>query len=1075
MTRSSRSFLGLTGAIIVACLAVDLGVELWFDSSVPFLGTIARSLLRGSLLSLLIGAIALRGWRRDRPEPQVAPGTSLLRTAIEQLPVSVLLTDAQGHIEYVNPAFTKITGFQPEEVLGSTPRVLKSGRQDDAFYRRLWADIRAGQAWRGEVVNRRKDGTTYIQELVIQPVRNAAGEVAHFVGIGHDVTERRRAQEALEMTQLSMDQATDMILWVDADGRFTYANASAVRGFGYPPETLLALSVPDITSAVPRERWRETWEAARRAGSLRMEATVRRGDGSLLPCEVVVTHLEIGGKEFQCAIVRDLTERKQAERALAEQEAQWRALSEQSLTGIALIQDGDFVYVNPRLAEMFGFSPGEMIGLPTVAVVHPDDRAMGRESLRRQLSGELPSVHHLFKGLRKDGTVFDVELYGRALTHRGRPAALSTLLDISDRRRAAAALETQDKWFRSLIENSVEGIGLMTADTTALYLSPAFKRMLHYPVEEWLGRPLLELIHPDDLPQALSTLAGGVQAPGVPIPWQFRFRDATGAWRWMEGTAVNLIADPAVEGIAVNWRDVTDRKEAEEALQTSERRLRTLLDTVRLIVLGLDSKGRVDYVNPFFLQLTGYTREEVLGQPWIERFLPPGEQRKFQGVFLDLIEHNFHPYYQNLIVTKAGEERLVAWNNTVVRDPRGRATGTLSIGEDITEHRRLEAQFRQAQKMEAVGQLTGGIAHDFNNILMAIVGYTDFLLPAVSQSPAQAEDVQEIRKAADRATVLTRQLLAFSRRQVLVPQLLDLNTLVGEIGKMLRRLIGEDISFRTSLAEELGTVRADPGQLEQVIMNLVLNARDAMPAGGTLEIGTANVELDQGYVESHPYVAPGPYVSLWVTDSGIGISEEVKSHLFEPFFTTKPVGKGTGLGLATVYGIVKQSGGHVSAYSEVDEGSTFRIYLPRVDETAETIAPSEWNRPVGGQETILVVDDDDSVRALVQRVLSEHGYKVLAAAGPAAALEMVRGRTGGIDLLVTDVVMPGRSGRQLADEVADLFPGVRVLFMSGYTHDAIVHRGVLDPGLHFLSKPVSADVLLRTVRGLLDDAADRGS
>jgi PAS domain S-box-containing protein len=615
----------------------------------------------------------------------------------------------------------------------------------------------------------------------------------------------------------------------------------------------------------------------------------------------------------------------------------------------------------------------------------------------------------------------------------------------------------------------------MTEDTTAVYLSPAFKRMLQYPVEEWLGRPLLDLIHPEDLPRAVSTLLSGLETPDLPVAWQFRLRDAEGAWRWMEGTAVNRIADPAVAGIVVNWRDVTERKQAEEALLASERRARALFDTVRLIVLGLDAQGRVDYVNPFFLQLTGYTREEVLGQSWVERFLPRGDQERMQGVFLDLIEHNFHPYYQNHVVTKGGEERLVAWNNTVVRNPDGRATGTLSIGEDITEHQRLEAQFRQAQKMEAVGQLTGGIAHDFNNILMAIVGYTDFLLPALKGTSAQAEDVREIRKAADRATVLTRQLLAFSRRQVLVPQLLDLNTLVADIGKMLRRLIGEDISLRTSLAEDLGTVRADPGQLEQVIMNLVLNARDAMPAGGTLEIGTANVELDQGYVEMHPYVTAGPYVSLWVSDSGIGMSEEVKSHLFEPFFTTKPVGRGTGLGLATVYGIVKQSGGHITAYSEVDEGSTFRIYLPKVDETAETIVPSERNRPVGGRETILVVDDDDSVRALVRRVLSAHGYTVLAAAGPAAALELVRGRNDGIDLLVTDVVMPGRSGRQLADEVSDLFPGLRVLFMSGYTHDAIVHRGVLDPGLHFLSKPVSSDILLRTVRELLDGAAGRGS
>ncbi len=1055
--------------VLAACLVLEVAATLLADAGQP--GAVGAALMRGALLSLLIAPVVLMLTGGQRSNSADAPEASLLRAAVEQLPVSVLLTDARGMIQYVNPAFTVITGYRPEEVLGSTPRLLKSGMQDDAFYRRLWTDIRSGREWRGEVINRHKDGTSYVQELVIQPVRNSAGEVAHFVGIGHDVTDRREAQEALELTQLSMDQASDMILWVDSDGRFTYANASAVRGFGYPRDELLTLSVPDITASIPRERWRETWDAVGQAGSLRMETTVRRKDGAILPCEAVVTHLALGRKEFQCAIVRDLTERNQAEQARAEREAQFRALSEQSLTGIALIQDEVFVYVNPRLAEMLGYTPAEMIGLATVEVVSEEDRAMMRASVRRRLTGEVQTVHHLFTGLRKDGTTVELELFGSTLPHRGRPAALSTLLDISERRRAAAALETQEQRFRSLIENSAEGIGLMTEDTTALYLSPAFKHILHYPVEEWLGRPLLDLIHPEDRPQAERTLIGGLQTPGLAVPWQFRLRDAAGAWRWMEGTAVNLIANSAVGGIVVNWRDVTGRTEAEEALRASERRARALFETVHLIVLGLDSQGKVDYVNPYFLQLTGYTREEVLGQSWMERFLPPGERAKLQGVFLDLIERDKNPYYQNLIVTKGGEERLVAWNNTVVRDPHGRPTGTLSIGEDITEHQRLEAQFRQAQKMEAVGQLTGGIAHDFNNILMAIVGYTDFLLPALKGASAQADDVREIRKAADRATVLTRQLLAFSRRQVLVPQLLNLNTLVTDVGKMLRRLIGADIGLQISQAEGLGTVRADPGQLEQVIMNLVLNARDAMPTGGTLEIGTTNVDLDPAYVELHPYVTAGPHVSLWVSDSGLGMSEEVKSHLFEPFFTTKPVGQGTGLGLATVYGIVKQSGGHITAYSELGTGSTFRIYLPRVDEAAATTAPSERNRPVGGRETILVVDDDDSVRALVGRSLREHGYTVLAAEGPAAALELVRGRSGGIDLLVTDVVMPGRGGRQLADELAGLLPGLRVLFMSGYTHDAVVHRGVLEPGLHFLSKPVGADVLLRTVRDLLDDAA----
>ncbi len=852
MSSGIRRTLGVIAWIIAASLLLDLGFTLLFERVTPAAGGLGVSLFKGSLLALLLTPVWLKASAGEQPGRGGGPEPTLLRTAVEHLPVSVVLTDAQGRIQYVNPAFTAITGFQPEEALGSTPRLLKSGTQDTTFYKDLWASILSDRKWRGEVVNRRKDGTLWVQDLVIQPVRNAAGKVTHFVGIGHDVTEQREAQEALKMTQLSMDQGTDMIFWVNSDGRFTYANASAIRGLGYQRDELLTLAVPDITSSIPRPRWRETWDSVRQTGSLQLEAVIRRKDGSLFPGDVVVTHLALSGKEFQCAIVRDLTERKQAEIALADREAQWRALSEQSLTGIALIQDERFVYVNPRLAEMFGYSPEEMIGVTTVTVIHEEDRAMMRESIRRRLTGETPIVHHLFKGLRKDGSTIELELFGRALAYRGRPAALSTLLDISDRKRAAAALETQEKRFRSLIENAAEGLCLMAADTRALYLSPAFKRMLQYPVEEWLDRPLFELVHPEDLPYAISLFESCLAAPGVPIGWQFRFRDAAGTWHWMEGTSVNLLADPALGGIVVNWREVTERKQVEEALGTSERRARTLFDTVRLIVLGLDSEGRVEYVNPFFLQLTGYTREEVLGQPWIDRFIPEAQQAQYTEVFLAFLEGESHEHHENPIVTKSGEERLIAWNNSLLRDPQGRPTGTLSIGEDITEHRRLEAQYRQAQKMEAVGQLTGGIAHDFNNILMAIIGYTDFLVPQLKDAPVQAEDVQEIRKAADRATVLTRQLLAFSRRQVLVPRLLDLNTLVTDVGGMLRRLIGEDVELRTNLAQALGTVRADPGQLEQVIMNLALNARDAMPDGGTLEIRTANAELDQAYWPAPP-------------------------------------------------------------------------------------------------------------------------------------------------------------------------------------------------------------------------------
>jgi PAS domain S-box-containing protein len=609
-----------------------------------------------------------------------AESQRLLR-AIEQADESILITDLSGRIEYVNPAFTRISGYRRQDVLGRNPRFLQSGKHEPSFYRALWETILAGKVWRGEIVNRRKDGGVYVEETSITPVHGRDG-ITHFIAIKQDVTERKKDREALERMQFSVDHAADSILWVADDAKVVYANESACRNLGYSRAELIGMAAHAIAPELDRP-----------PGPRSITSTYRRKDGSTFAVELTLTHMAFGGEEYECVIARDLS--------------------------------------------------------------------------------------------------------------------------------------------------------------------------------------------------------------------------------------------------------------------------------ARLL---------------------------------------------------------------------------------------------------------LEEQFRQAQKMEVGGRLAGGVAHDFNNLLGVIIGYSEILLRDPAATPGVRSKLEQILMAGQRGTGLTRQLLAFSRKQVLQPKVLDLNAVVEEVRKMLGRLIGEDIELTFAATRDLGQVKADPGQVEQVLLNLAVNARDAMPTGGNLTIATSNVEIDEAHAFRHPGVAVGRFVMLTVADTGCGMNAEVMRHLFEPFFTTKEQGKGTGLGLATVYGIVTQSGGHLEVESDVGRGSAFKIYLPRVDEPAVEHVGAVAS-PLGGSETVLLVEDEATLRETTRELLEASGYAVLPAADAAQAMAISRQHAGRIHLLLSDVVMPGTSGPELAKHVRFRRPEVAVLYMTGYTDAALAAHGLDGSGSELLVKPFSAEALTRKVREALGAAA----
>jgi PAS domain S-box-containing protein len=652
------------------------------------------------------------------------------------------------------------------------------------------------------------------------------------------------------------------------------------------------------------------------------------------------------------------------------------------------------------------------------------------------------------------------------------PARLVLQLeDISQRKQAEEALVQAMTRTQLMTDSAVDGI--ITIDETGRIESfnPAAEEMFGYAAAEVIGGNV-SLLMPSPFREEHDRYIEGYLETGrkkiIGIG-----REVVGRRR--DGTVfpMDLAVAEMVFGdrrfFLGSVRDITERKAMEEALRRERDFAESLVETAQTIVLVLDCDGRIVRFNRYLEQISGHLLEDVRGESWFEIFLPPGDQPRVRGVFSRALGDRSTSGTINPIVTKDGAVRQIEWHNTTLSDPDGNVIGVLATGQDITERRELEEQFLQAQKMEAVGRLAGGVAHDFNTLLGSITGYSEMLLERLGEDDPLRRPLEQIHRGAERGAGLTRQLLAFSRRQVLQPRVLDLNAAIRDMDGLLRQLIRPDVELRYELGAELGAVEVDPGQIEQVIMNLVVNAVDAVSQGGRITVATENAELDEAHGERDAVLVAGSYVVLAVSDDGCGMDEAVKSRIFEPFFTTKEPGKGTGLGLSTAYGIVRQSGGGISVESEPGRGSTFRVYLLRSAGTPEAAAAkpvAAGSRP--GSETVLLVEDDEMFLGLLAEVLEGHGYKVLPASGPEEALAACNGDAGRVDLLISDMVMPGMTGAELAKQLLDKHPAMKVILMSGYTDEAVDDRGVLEVGGVFLQKPFSTKEFTHTVREVLD-------
>ncbi len=888
---------------------------------------------------------------------------------------------------------------------------------------------------------------------------------------------RELAEEALGTTEeryrVVTDTASDAIISINEQSQIVFANPAVEKVFGYKPGELqgkeLTVLMPKYLRELHRaavKRYLETgkrhlnWES--------IELTGLHKDGREIPVEVSFGEQVRAGRHTFTGIVRDITERKRAAEALRASEEKFRALAESAASAIFITREDKFLYLNRATEEILGYAPAELLEADFWSVIHPEDRELVRRMRQARLEGQPVPERYEFRVVTKQRETRWVDFTATMVTYDSQQAVLGTAFDVTERKQAEEALRASEEHYRLLFEQNPHPMWVFDNETLKfLAVNEAAVRQYGYRREEFLEMSIKDVRPGEEVPRLEAYLARlpAQRGPAPASVWRHRKKD--GSVMEVEVTSQALRFDGRAARLVLAV-DVTEKKRAEEALRKSEKMLAEAQRVARLGSWEWDMVADQLSWSDETYRILGVTPEETgvrLAQTI--QVVHPDDRERVQAELDEAVSQKRPFASEHRIVRPSGEVRVVHAQAEVSYDEEAMPQRMVGIVHDITEQRRLEEQFQQAQKMEAVGRLAGGVAHDFNNLLMLIRGYSELMLEHAGADETEKQFAREVIEAADRAAQLTQQLLAFSRRQVLEPRVVSMNQSVAQMEKMLRRMLGEDIELGVRRKAMHPWVKVDPTQLEQVIMNLAVNAHDAMPTGGLLTLETANVELDAEYALQRPEVQPGEYVMLAVSDTGAGMTEEVRAHAFDPFFTTKEKGKGTGLGLATVYGIVKQSGGNIWVYSEPGKGTTFKVYFPRVGAPAEEEAAREAGEAVKGTGTVLLAEDEERVRKLGRQFLEASGYRVLEAKSASEALELMAQHEGEIDLLITDVIMPQMSGRELAERVVKQKPGIRVLFMSGYTDDVIVRHGELEAGTAFLQKPFTRDALARKLRELL--------
>ena len=986
------------------------------------------------------------------------------KTILENIEDGYYEVDVAGNFVFHNDSMCKILGYSKDELTGlNNRRYMEEENAKKVFkvFNRVYKTGQPHKAFDWELI--RKDGSMCHVEASVALKRDSKGQPIGFQGIARDITERKQAEEMLHQSEnklrATLDATPFPVAVVDLkDDIIFFWSHSAITLFGHIAPTAsewyqIAYPDPDYRREVV-ERWKPYLEIAResRQPVNTGEYRVTCSDGSVRICELYATFLP----DTLIVTFNDITECKRVEESLRENEEKFRNLFNNAEVGMfrTRIDGSEILDMNEKYLDILGRTRGEIQGSPSV--LHWADPSERDGMVRRlELEGRVPNFE--CRLLNNQGEVRTC--LTSLVLYREQGILEGSIADITERKEAE---EERDR----ILRFSPDLICIAGMDGYFKYVNPAWEKLLGYTTKEVLSRPFMDFIHPEDHLKSDAEIAG-LSEGKTKIDFENRYICKDGSILYFLWTATLLLDKKQMYCIG---RNITERKQAVEKVRASEAHLRTLIRTIPDLVWLKDPEGIYLSCNPRFESFVGAKMNDIIGKTDYD-FVDKEMADSFRENDKKAMAKG-KPCINEEEVTFAddGHREILETIKTPMYRNNGQLAGVLGIGRNITERVSLQAQLVQAQKMESVGRLAGGVAHDYNNALSVIIGFTELTIDGVDPAGPLRANLEEVLAAATHAKDITRQLLAFARKQTIAPKVLDLNDNVEGMLKMLRHLIGEDIDLAWLPATNLWPVKMDPSQIDQILANLCVNARDAIGGVGKITIGTDTVVFDTDYCSDHVSFVPGGFVRLAVSDNGCGIDKEILNKIFEPFFTTKDVDKGTGLGLAMVYGIVKQNNGFINVYSEPGKGTTIKIYLPRYEgEVVEIHDESTLEIPPGRGETVLLVEDELSVLKLTQKILDNLGYTTLTAGTPGEALRLAEAHASEIHLLVTDVIMPEMNGRELAERMQSLYPGLKYMFMSGYTANAISHRNILDKGVNFIHKPFSKRDLATTVRNALDE------